>query len=330
MRLIPLVALLLAMAACLGACGARSVRAAPHGPRSPFLIVLGIAQDGGVPQAGSHTHPGWRDPSRRRMVSCLGLVDPATGRRWLLDATPDLPEQLARLYEACPLGAAKAPDGIFLTHAHIGHYTGLMFLGHEAIGGSGVTVYAAPRMKSFLEANGPWDQLVRYRNIEIEEMTPGRAVQLTECLRVTPFLVPHRQEYSEVVAFRIEGPARSALFIPDIDSWNDLDAMGVRIEDLIASVDVAYLDGTFFGEGEIPGRDMRTIPHPLITTSLARFAALPATERGKVRFIHLNHTNPALDPESSAGRQVRSTGMGLACEGSVFSLGRDTEGSPPN
>lgn len=289
-------------------------------PSEPFVVVLGIAQDGGVPQAGSYAEPGWRDESRRRRVTCLGLVDPASGKRWLLDATPDLPEQLFWLQEACGFAAPKAPDGIFLTHAHIGHYTGLMYLGHEAMGAQGVKVYAAPRMRTFLETNGPWGQLVRYQNIELQTLTPGEPVQLTKTLSVTPFLVPHRQEYSEVVGFRIQGPRQSVLFIPDIDSWHELDAMGVRIEDLVAGVDVAYLDGTFFANGEIPGRDMSGFPHPFITMSMHRFATLPAAERAKVRFIHLNHTNPVLDEESAAMRSVRESGMRVAKEREVVRL----------
>ncbi|MBX3390304.1 MAG: MBL fold metallo-hydrolase [Phycisphaeraceae bacterium] len=302
----------------IGCSSARSVDSRSANERSPFLIVLGIAQDGGVPQAGSFDEPGRHDASKRKMVSCLGLVDLQTGKHWLFDATPDFPAQLTLLHDAGAKG--KAPDGIFLTHAHIGHYTGLMYLGHEAMGTQGVKVYAAPRMRSFLESNGPWDQLVRYHNMKIESLTPGEPVRISEELRVTPFPVPHRQEYSEVLGFRIDGPGRSVLFIPDIDSWDDLDATGVRIEDLIAGVDVAYLDGTFFGEGEIPGRSMKGIPHPMISSSLERFKHLPPSERAKVRFIHLNHTNPVLDPASDAARQVSRAGMNVAQEGEVISL----------
>jgi len=79
-----------------------------------------------------------------------------------------------------------------------------------------------------------------------------------------------------------------------------------RIETLIAKVDVAYLDGTFHADGEIPGRDMSAIPHPLITSSMKRFAALPPKQRGKVWFVHLNHTNPALDPEGEARKAIEA------------------------
>ena len=293
-----------------------SARAQPSGPH---LVVLGIAQDGGIPQTGDADAPGWTDPTRRRLVVSLGLVNSESGRRWLFDASPDLPEQLHWLGRHAPRDGGPALDGVFLTHAHLGHYTGLMYLGHESMGARGVPVYAMPGMADFLRTNGPWSQLVRFDNIELRPLADGEPVALGDSLSVTPFLVPHRQEFSEVVGYRIEGPRASALYIPDIDSWDDWDAAGTRLEDALASVNVAYLDATFYADGEIPGRDMSGFPHPFITTTMARLRDLPASERAKVRFIHLNHTNPALwpSPERDA---VEAAGMRVAEEGETVEL----------
>jgi len=292
----------------------------PPCPTCPYVIVLGIAQDGGVPQAGSKDHRGWDDPALRRRVASLGLVDPASGGRWLFDATPDFREQLHELDRAAPVDGVPGLEGIFLTHAHIGHYTGLMFLGHESIGARGVTVFAMPRMSAFLGGNGPWDQLIRYGNIALATLQDGEPVRLNDRLTVTPFIVPHRQEYSEVAGFTIDGPGRSVLFIPDIDSWEEWEAEGTRIEQMIAKVDVAFLDGTFYAAGEIPGRDMSGFPHPFITRSMERFASLPAAEKAKIRFIHLNHTNAALRPDSEARRSILSNGFRVAEEGERVDL----------
>ena len=229
---------------------------APEQEENPYVVVLGVAQDGGVPQVGDKDLERWDDATRHRRVTSLALVDPRTGRRWLFDATPDLPEQLVELDRVAPHLETPGLDGVFLSHAHIGHYTGLMFFGHEAIGASRVPVYAMPRMREYLSSDGPWDQLVRYENIELRELADGQAVQLAADLSVTPFRVPHREEYSEVVGFRIDGPERSLLFIPDIDSYDDWAGAGTRIEDVLRTVDVAYLDGTFWANGEIEGRDM--------------------------------------------------------------------------
>jgi pyrroloquinoline quinone biosynthesis protein B len=294
---------------------AASAESAPEMPADvPYVVVLGIAQDAGVPQAGTRAHPGWDDPTARRLVACVAVVDPLTSERWLFDATPDFRAQLHRLDAMAPVEAKPGLSGIFLTHAHMGHYTGLMYLGHESMGTRGVPVYAMPRMRDYLSSNGPWDQLVRYENIELRELEDGARVVLNERLSVVPFRVPHRQEYSEVVGFRIDGPRRSVVFLPDIDSWEEFDAAGTRIEDVLADVDVAYLDASFYANGEIPGRDMSGFPHPFITHSMERFQPLPATERAKVRFIHLNHTNPALRADSEARRNIRSRGYRVADE----------------
>lgn len=288
---------------------------------APFIVVLGIGQDGGVPQAGRHDDPRWEQPEAQERVVSLGLVD--GDRCYLFEATPDLPTQLRDLVHA---GDGCELAGVFLTHAHIGHYTGLMYLGHEVMGAQGVPAYVMPRFADFLSSNGPWDQLVRYGNVELQRMSDGQPVILREGLSVTPLLVPHRQEYAETIGFRIEGPERSVLFIPDIDSWEQWDEQGVRIEDEIARVDVAYLDATFYADGEIPGRDMSGFPHPFISHSMARFADLPAEERAKVRFIHLNHSNPALDRSSREATTVLDAGFELAEEGERQSLGSSPTG----
>jgi len=278
----------------------------------PYLLVLGIGQDAGVPQAGADD-PRWEIDSLHHFATSLALADPKTNERWLFEATPDFPEQLRFLNKQT--SAQKPPpglNGIFLTHAHIGHYTGLMYLGREAIGADCVPVFAMEKMATFIEENGPWSQLVDLKNIDLNRLQPGREVRLNERLSVVPFLVPHRQEFSEVAGFLIKGPDKSVLFIPDIDSWEEWDAWGVQIEDMIAKVDVAYLDATFFEDGEIPGRDMSNFPHPFIVHSMERFKSLPEREKSKIRFIHLNHTNKALLIGSDERAKVLKKGFSVA------------------
>jgi pyrroloquinoline quinone biosynthesis protein B len=277
----------------------------------PFLVVLGNAQDGGFPQAGTPPGPAW-DPARRRLASSLGIVDPLTGERWILDATPDFRDQLHLLDQVAPAETIPGLDGIFLTHAHVGHYTGLIHLGREILGARGVPVHAMPRMAEFLSGNGPWDQLVRLENIVLHPLADGVPVQLNDRVSVTPFLVPHRDEYSETVGFRIDGPTRSAIYLPDIDKWERWDAEGTRIEEVLADVDVAYLDGTFFADGEIPDRPMSEIPHPFVVETMARFDGSPAHVRAKIRFIHLNRTNPALHAGSDARIRIEAGGFRVA------------------
>lgn len=281
------------------------------------LVVLGIAQDAGMPQLGNPADPAWRDHSKRRLATSLGLIDRRHQQRYLFEATPDLREQLQRMDEVQRWPErGLGIDGIFLTHAHIGHYAGLIFLGHESAGASGVAVYAMPRMAEYLSNHGPWDQLVRYRNIVLQPLAAGTAVELADALSVIPYRVPHRDEYSETVGFSIAGPAQALLFIPDIDSWDRWESeFGMRIEDQLAEHDLAYVDATFYDDQELPGRDMSAIPHPRISAMMDRFDALPMTQRRKLRFIHLNHTNPARYPDSEQSRTIRQRGYRVAEEG---------------
>lgn len=277
----------------------------------PYVVVLGVAQDAGYPQAGTKASSSWAAPLRR-LPACLALVSPATRERWLFEATPAFPEQLHRLDMVAPHPGTPGLAGIFLTHGHIGHYTGLMYLGREAMSSRRVPVFVMPRMRSFLRENGPWDLLVTLENIRLREMRNKREVRLTDDLTVEPFLVPHRDEYTETVGFIIRGPSRSVAFVPDIDKWSLWQDRERNLEWLLARVDVAYLDGTFFNGKELPGRSMADIPHPSMVETMARLKGQPEALRRKIRFIHLNQSNPALWPRTSARRQVRAFGARVA------------------
>ncbi len=287
---------------------------------SPFLVVLGIAQDAGYPQAGCSKaccRNAWKDRELRRFATSFAIVDPKSNQRWMIECTPNFPDQLRLLDGISPGRATPGLDGILLSHAHVGHYAGLIHLGREVIGAQKTKVLVMPRMASFLRNNGPWGQLVRLEQIVLQTLADGESTRLNERIGVTPILVPHRDEYSETVGFIVQGPSRCVLILPDIDKW---DRWSTRIETVLAEVDVAYVDGTFFENGELPGRDMSKIPHPFVSESMRRFASLPARERDKVRFIHLNHTNPALQSNSDAVSRIRSRGHRVAAQGERVGL----------
>lgn len=286
------------------------------------LLVLGVAQDGGKPQVANPNDPAWQNPASQRLATSIAIIDhrDSQPKRWIFDATPDFKQQLQRLDQFAPTTEAIGLDGIFLTHAHIGHYTGLMLLGHESVGAKGIPVYAMPRMVGFLSNNGPWDQLVRFNNIQLKPLAERDGFNLAKDLSVTAFKVPHRQEYSEVVGFRIAGTKRSAIYLPDIDSWEEWDTWGMHIEELIEANDLLFLDATFYANGEIPGRDMSGFPHPMVSHSMQRLAELATAEKAKVHFIHMNHTNPLHDSGSAATRTVLDNGFKVAQEGQVECL----------
>lgn len=279
----------------------------------PFLYVLGVVQDAGYPQAGcyqAHCLPAWEDANLERGATSIAVVDPRAQRKYLFEATPHIPRQLYDLNQVAP-DTEYDLAGVFLTHAHIGHYVGLMHFGREVMGASGINVYAMRRMREFLESNGPWSQLVELGNIRLRRLQNYQTEPLG-AIRVTPLLVPHRDEFSETVGYIIFGPTRSALFIPDINKW---DIWERSIIDEIRNVDYALLDATFFDGDELPGRDMSEIPHPFVVESMALFDELPESERNKIWFIHMNHSNPLLDANSDAHQRVLEAGYNVAEEG---------------
>ncbi|MFM8771456.1 MAG: MBL fold metallo-hydrolase [Candidatus Kapaibacterium sp.] len=283
------------------------------------LVVLGTLQDGGSPHAGcrrSCCRELFAAPPPDRKVVSLGVIDRTTKTTVMFEASPDMPAQMKMLRNMSGDSAREVPDAVFITHAHIGHYTGLMYLGKEAMDAKSVNVYAMPRLKSYLETNGPWSQLVRRSNIALQELQDGRPVQIG-ALQVTPRVVPHRDEYSETVGYRIRGPRKTALFIPDIDKW---EKWKVDIVQEVRSSDYVLIDATFYDAQELPGRAMEEIPHPFVVESMKLFDILPAADRAKVIFIHLNHTNPALMPDSEASKEIRRRGYGVARLGDVLGL----------
>lgn len=284
------------------------------------VIVLGTIQDAGSPQIGC-TKDCCKDlflnPDKYRIVVSLGIADAINNKNYLIEATPDITQQAKALKNFSSFSNKEIPDGIFLTHAHIGHYTGLMYLGKEAMNTDSIPVYTMPRMKSFLEQNGPWSQLVKNKNIALQELNDGKEIQLTKDLKIVPFLVPHRDEFSETVGYTITGPNKKAMFIPDIDKW---EKWNTNIIEAISKVDYAFIDATFYDAEEINNRDISTIPHPFIIESMKLFKDLPAAEKKKIYFIHLNHTNPVINKNSKQYQQVIQDGFNVAAVHDVIVL----------
>lgn len=273
------------------------------------VVVLGTLQDAGSPHMNCIKSCCSVERPNDYVVS-LGVIDDK--EMYIFEATPDFVAQTNYLTTL----AEATRYSIFLTHAHMGHYSGLIHLGREAANTNNVTVYAMPRMQKFLQTNGPWNQLVHLQNIKIHPLQNEIPIVLSDRLQVTPLLVPHRDEYSETVGYHIRGNSKSALFIPDIDKW---DLWEKDIVEMIAKVDYAFLDATFFADGEIP-RPMAEVPHPFVVESVDLFDHLPKLEKNKIHFIHLNHSNPARDIEFLGRKNLENMGYRFARFGMQFSL----------
>lgn len=250
--------------------------------------LLGVAQDGGVPQAGCgcpNCRRAWQDPGFRVPVACLGLADHTERKAWLIDATPDFPEQLHRLTALAP---GCSLSGILLTHAHAGHYIGLIHLGKEVQDVRALPVYVSVRMRDFLSKNAPWSGLITRGNIRLQIIEPGCEISLSPELSIISVPVPHRDEYSDTLAFVVQGRKRRLFYCPDIDAWTRWEH---DLSEFVSEMHISLLDGTFFSSDEL-GEAIREVPHPPVRETVE----LLSCPKGDVRFVHLNHTNPLLLP----------------------------------
>lgn len=307
-RAVGLAALLLVLGGCVAAPDTQA------SATSRFeLFVLGRAQDGGLPHVGCDREAccaSARRTGRVETPACLGIHDRETGALALIEATPAVERQLALLHDLAgsPPRGRQPVDAVFLTHAHIGHYLGLAHFGREVASTKGLPVHGTPRLLAFLRAHGPWQQLVDLGQIELRAVQPGGSVELFGELTVEAIPVPHRDEYSDTVAYRIRGPEQTVLFCPDVDAWGRHDGL---LDRLLDGVDVAYIDATFYDGRELPERVRGEIPHPTMIDSMDRLAERASSAPGSIRFLHLNHTNPAFHPGEIAD-SVRARGFAIA------------------
>ncbi|MEK3888306.1 MBL fold metallo-hydrolase [Bacillus sp. FSL K6-3431] len=284
-----------------------------------IVNVLGTAQDAGVPHPNcfcENCSRALEDPSFKRLAASLAIILPAERKWHLLDATPDLKEQMARLQLKYQL-QTQLMDSIFLSHAHMGHYPGLLFLGREAIGAKEVPVMAGKQMKRLLESHAPWSQLTKLRNIDVNGMENGQVVRIDPQVTVTFIEVPHRNEFSETFAFLIEGPKKKLLYVPDIDRWEQWDQ---DLDKICEEVDICLLDGTFYSSKDLEkiGRDYREIPHPVMTETMDRLQDL--AEQKEIYFTHVNHSNPAIHRNNEVRNIIESRGFHIAEEDMEFKL----------
>ncbi len=285
--------------------------------QTEYIYILGNVQDAGLPHIGCQ-HKFCKEKFsefEEYFTTSIAVVDPAEKKYILFEASPDIPYQLNYLEKEI-FNEFLLPESIFITHAHIGHYTGLMYFGREALGAKNLIIKVLPKMSNFLKTNGPWSQLVDINNIKIQNLSFGSKTNELRNITVTPIQVPHRDEYSETAGFIIEGRYKKALFIPDIDKWEKWDK---NLKQLVYEFDYLLLDATFYDSKEI-NRDISEIPHPLVTETINLLDDLSPEHKNKVYFIHMNHTNLMLDPSSELTKLVVNKGFNITRLGLKLSL----------
>lgn len=259
------------------------------------VIVLGSGQDAGVPQLGA--------PDRRpyRTAASLGVVTDAG--MLLLDASPDIRLQHRALVDR--LGEVPI-TAVALTHAHMGHYVGLVHFGKEAAATRNVPLYLTAAMVRFLAGNEPWATLLRGHLLP-RIVTPGERAGVLPGVTLVAIPVPHRGELSDTVAYVVEVDGTRILYLPDLDAWE----AWPEADRVLADVDVALVDGTFHDGDELTDRRQGAVPHPPMTDTAERFSSLA----GRIVFTHLNWTNPAADPTSPQASSLQTAGFAVAEDG---------------
>jgi len=290
------------------------------------VIVLGSAQDGGLPQLGA-TARNDLNALQSQLPSRTGaslVVASGNGDFLLIDASPDLRWQHNSLRISHPeLFSADKPlfHSVVLTHAHMGHYVGLVHLGKESANCDGIPTIVTPQFADFLTSNAPWSQLVKLNNISLQPIQPKpynevSAIDIWEGLTIKCFTVPHRAEFTDTIGVSING---EVLYIPDIDDWESWQFA----EEAISSHRICLVDSTFYDLSELKCRDLKSIPHPPTVDTIARFGHLvgPSHER-QIVLTHLNHSNPLCDKNSKEYQHVKQLGFDVAEDEQIFTLTR--------
>lgn len=282
------------------------------------IYILGTVQDGGFPHTGCNKRcckEAWTNHSLRKNIASVAIIDHNTKNYWIIDITPDfkIQYQMINAY----LDDQYIFSGIFLTHSHIGHYSGLLELGLEVLNTKDIPVYVMPQLLKFLKNNASINFLFQSNNITPVEITENKINQLSKDLSVISFLVPHRNEMSETVGYNIKTKDTSIIYIPDIDAWSDWDT---NIIEIIKKHDLLFIDGTFYDKNELNNRNIKNVPHPSILESMELFKKLHIKDKNKIYFTHLNHTNKLLQIGSKEREKVLDQHFNILSDKMIFNV----------
>ncbi len=273
------------------------------------IIILGSGQDAGIPHTGCYCDicsKARKDVKYRRLGPSIAILDEKEGFCYLIDASPDFKYQLDMIREQVNKIKRKGRipiSGILLTHAHLGHCSGLWHLGKEAVEEKNLPVFCTSKMEQFLQSNYPFSLLVQRNNIELREITPDEEFEL-DGFKCVPIQVPHRNEAVDCVGYLIKSNKRT-IYLPDVDYWTD------RVIDEIKTSDIAIIDGTFYSKDEISRFD--DVPHPPIEDTIELLRDVDT----EIYFTHINHTN-AINKDGMEREYIESKGFKIAYDGMIM------------
>lgn len=292
--------------------------------------VLGTAAGGGVPQWNCRCpNCSAAREGRGTARSHCALAFSPDGVEWfLINATPDIAHQVARWPELHPRSGIRSTPirGIVLTDGELDHILGLLHLRE----GMPWTLYTTAPVAEMLEDDlRLLPVLRRYADVRLRVLSLGEAervgdggspveVRLVETGRRAP---RYRHRAGEVdggvvvaAALTDVASGKRALYAPCVEQLSDV------LRDQCGGADVVFFDGTFWADDElrrlgISAETAREMGHVPVGGPEGSAAWLSEVRPRSTLFVHVNNTNPLLDPASPERAWIRGLGFDVAPDG---------------
>ena len=300
------------------------------------VVLLGTAAGGGFPQWNCWCptcRVARREPTRARPRTQSSVAVSADGNRWfLLNASPDVREQLGRLPIAEPDGNRHvAVAGVVLTDAELDHSLGLVLLRE----GRQLQLYATPPVLHTLDVDTRLLPVTRaFAEVRTCALSPGMPTELAHPgegpsgITVEPFVVPAGPPR---FASRDEPGHTVGLFVHDRRTGGTLayapacGGLDARLLARMGATDLLLFDGTFWtddemialGVGTKRAREIDHLPLSGEGGSLAQLAGLATPRRV---YVHINNTNPILLEDSPERAMVTAAGVEVGMDGMTFDV----------
>lgn len=257
----------------------------------------------------------------------------ADGERWfLLNASPDVHLQLARLPARVPAGIRHVPvEGVVLTDAELDHTIGIALLREARY----LQLCATAAVRRVIETDSRILPVTRaFAEVRLSELALEGTLSLcyrdgaASGLSLAAFAVPagpprfaseELPGHTVGLILRDAATGGSCAFVP---GCGDLDSALLR---RLAEVDLLLFDGTFWTDdelialriGERTARQMDHLPVGGPDGSLERLSGLPGRHRV---YTHINNTNPMLLEDSPERAAVERRGLVVGADGMQFTL----------
>lgn len=289
------------------------------------IVILGTGAGGGLPQwnCGCPNCTGAR-AGRIPAMTQSGIALSADGRDWaLINASPDLRQQLAATPALWPGGLRGTPiSSVLVTNGDIDHVAGLLSLRE----GQGFDLFATPAIHAVLAAN-PMLAVLAPGLVTRHAVALERPFDLAPGLRATLFAVPGK------VALYLEGETVDTAALGEQTVGVELAANGRRVCyipgcaalpdwlcDRIRGADALLFDGTLWSDDEmiragLGAKTGRRMGHVPVGGADGSLQALRRVDLGARIYVHLNNSNPLVDPASPERAQAQAAGWQIGHDG---------------